>query len=544
MYGETMQRSNTLKSNHFQNSLAPDRDNPLNPDNHTRSEQNAGIGLGFRAKKSRDRTRKFLRFAIAFASILFFTSIFLAWHVFGRDDYYTVGRGEDILKIATKFNVPPSVLINLNEIKDNAYIREGTKLKIPAEHDIYVVKHGEKLYDIAKNYGVKHYLLSKYNRLLGDRTLKEGDRIFIPRELSDISIASNKIIGLVPFKVSFVVKTNTRDLIKNYSWDMGNGDTSHSQNPIYTYNDKGIYKVALTVLDENNIEIASNTINIDVRKLEKIQFNAPQFIDVYNKGDVISLGAKVIDNQGDPVEFEYQCKVSGDPVLISQIGKTDKFQIIGTGYSMITVEAEGYKHTGYYFVSPVPSVQVTRSNMEWYKTQFQTGLNGNCGPSCAAMAIAWAKGLDIPVSRIREYIGLPSPDGGVGISSIQSALENYGVKSNIVNVTVPEDIFPIIDRGHIAIILIDRGSVEIGEGNLRTNLFGRYYNDAGMHYVIVKGYSKDRKHYIVYDPIPADWWMNSFRYNDGESMIGKNRYYSTRNVWATLNRSVVEIIND
>jgi hypothetical protein len=149
------------------------------------------------------------------------------------------------------------------------------------------------------------------------------------------------------------------------------------------------------------------------------------------------------------------------------------------------------------------------------------------------------------VSRIREYIGLPSLDGGVGISSIVSALENYGVKSSLVGVQSPDTICSMIDKGHIAVILIDRGAIEVGEGEKNpNNLFGRYYHDAGGHYVIVKGYSKDRKHFVVYDPIPQDWWMNAFRYADGVSMVGKNRYYSVVNVWKTLNKSVIEVTKD
>lgn len=534
-----MQRSNTIKTDNFKYSLIPVNESPLTLEN---DETTGGeIGLGFKARKTRNKFRKVIKFAIGFASVMFFVCILLAWNVFGHDNVYTVKRGESLHAVAKKINVPLTVLMNLNEIKDDRRLPEGTRLKIPTKHDIYFVKKDEKLFDVAKKYGVKHYLLSKYNRLFGTRTIKEGDPLFIPRELSDISITSNKSTGLVPFKVNFSIETDTRDLVRSYRWNMGNGDISHSQNPIYTYNKNGTYDVTLTIIDKNNKEISSNAIVMDVRKLDKIQFNAPKYIDVYNKGDIISLDAKVLDNLGDPVEFNYACKISGDPVLVAQIGKTDKFQITGTGYSKITIEAEGYSHTMYFFVSPVPAIQVTRNTMDWYKTQFNTGINGNCGPSCTSMAIGWAKGLDIPVSRIRDYVGLPIPDGSISLYSIQAALDNYGTRNKLITVNSPEEIFSIIDRGNIAIILINTAPVEIGEGNLKTNLYGRYYKDSAGHYLIVKGYTKDKKHFIVYDPLPADWWMNSFRYADGISMIGKNRFYSIKNTWPAIKAAVIEI---
>ena len=41
----------------------------------------------------------------------------------------------------------------------------------------------------------------------------------------------------------------------------------------------------------------------------------------------------------------------------------------------------------------------------------------------------------------------------------------------------------------------------------------------------------------------SDWWRNSERYDDGESMIGRNRYYSVENMLKAMRMdSVLEII--
>lgn len=499
-------------------------------------------GLSFQARKRKARRKKALKISITSACILFFLFAFLSLRTFGSDNYYTIQRGENLYKISRKFNVPLNILLSLNEMNNPDIVEEGTRIKIPTEHDVHTIKKGETLLDIAREYGVKHYVLVKYNKLAGSKALKSGDRIFIPRVLSDIHIAARKTIGLAPLNVHFDITTNTRDRIKSYHWDFGDNGTSRERSPYYTYKEKGVYKTTLTVIDENNHEIISNTLTIDVRKLANIQFNTPDFIEVGAKGDVISLNAKAIDNMGETIDFNFRCTIAGEPVLIRQIEKSDKFRVVGTGYSKMTVSAEGFSHTGYYFISPIPSVHSSRNDVNWYKTQHNTGINGNCGPACVSMAIKWAKGIDVPVRKIRAYVGLPDPEGGVGFYLLVRALKQYQVEMNFARIADVEDLFKIIDRGNIAIIHYNRGCISVNKDNYDENLFGRYYSDAGGHYIIVKGYSKNKKYFVVYDPMPADWWKNRFRYDDEESMVGRNRYYAVSEVLTTLTKSVLEIM--
>lgn len=507
--------------------------------------------LSFKAKKRMDKIKKLIKVSMVSSTILFFLFILLSLRIFGSDNYYTVKRGEDLYRISRKFNVPLNVLRSLNNIpvlpenreSEKADVKKGDRIKIPTSHDAHIVRKGETLYDISQRYGVKHYVLVEYNKL-ADSRIKPGDRIFIPRVLSDIRIAvnnNNNTTGLIPFMVQFEITTNTRDRIKSYNWEFGNGNGSFERRPFYTYKEKGTYKAKLTVIDENNNEIESNTLTIDVRRLANIQFNADEYFEIGSKGETITLNAKAIDNRGESIDFNYQCKITGNPLLIKQIDMTDKFKVIGTGYSKITVEAEGYSHTGYYFVSPIPSVHSTRSDVNWYKTQGNTGHNGNCGPACVSMAVLWAKNINVPVNKIRDFIGFPKEDGGVGYYLLIRSLKKYQVEYDYRKITCEQDIFDTIDKGSIVIFLFNRGSISIQKEDINDNLFGKHYSASGGHYSIIKGYSKDKKYFVVYDPIPNDWGSNRFRYRDTVSMAGRNRYYAISEVKQTMSKNILEI---
>lgn len=188
------------------------------------------------------------------------------------------------------------------------------------------------------------------------------------------------------------------------------------------------------------------------------------------------------------------------------------------------------------FVNPVRSVHADRNDRDWYRTQYGTGI-GNCGPAVVSMAVSWSSGESVSVEEIRAEIGYPVADGSTSFSDLTASLERHGVPFAFTPVSAVEDIASIVDRGHIALVLIDSGTIPTGDG-----LFGRYYDDAEGHYIIVKGYSSDARYVVAYDPMPGDWNGNRFRYPDGVSMKGKNRYYPAADcVKALRTRSVIEI---
>jgi hypothetical protein len=47
---------------------------------------------------------------------------------------------------------------------------------------------------------------------------------------------------------------------------------------------------------------------------------------------------------------------------------------------------------------------------------------------------------------------------------------------------------------------------------------------------------------VSYDPIPNDWTVNSFRYADELSMVGRNRYYGSGEILRSLRRYEMIVI--
>ena len=88
-------------------------------------------------------------------------------------------------------------------------------------------------------------------------------------------------------------------------------------------------------------------------------------------------------NPGDTVDFAAGPVSFGSHAeLMRRIGVTWKFRAVGTGHAVLTVGRGKARHPVYLFVSPVPSRHVSRDDIDWYRTQFGTGI-ANCGrPSC------------------------------------------------------------------------------------------------------------------------------------------------------------------
>jgi hypothetical protein len=244
-----------------------------------------------------------------------------------------------------------------------------------------------------------------------------------------------------------------------------------------------------------------------------------------NPGDTVDLSPG-------PVSF------GGRPELLSRLGLTWRFRAQGAGHTLLTVGKGRAKRQLYLFVSPVSARQVGREDVDWYKTQYGTGY-ANCGPAVVSMAVLWARGQDVPVQTIRDEIGYPYDDGAVSFDNLTDALGRHRVKFTLPELGGPGDLRKILDRGHLAVVLIQSGDIQKVHGDPVTNLVGRYYDDDEGHYVLVKGYTLDNGFFVVYDPYPVDWESNSLRYGDNVSMIGKNRYLPADQVFDALKTSVV-----
>ena len=177
---------------------------------------------------------------------------------------------------------------------------------------------------------------------------------------------------------------------------------------------------------------------------------------------------------------------------------------------------------------------------DWYKTQFGTGL-GNCGPACAAMAIHWATGEPVTVEQIRDQIGEPNGSRATSLVHQKDAIDAFDVTAVYTVVREALDILRIVDSGGIAILWIHTGALSKTPGDPTATRSGRYYEDECGHYIVVRGYTPDRKNLIVHDPIPGDWATNTLRYPDG-GMLGRDREYPLDEVWEGLKSlKVIEI---
>jgi len=152
------------------------------------------------------------------------------------------------------------------------------------------------------------------------------------------------------------------------------------------------------------------------------------------------------------------------------------------------------------------------------------------------MVSHWATGVNTSVATIRSEIGMPFSNGAVNFEHMVKPLRRRGIQFLLRSVSSERDIMNAIDRGNIAIALIHTSQIEKTKGNRSENFVGRYYSDSVGHYVIIKGYTLDKRYFIVYDPIPSDWSSNRTRYADGVSMLGKNRYYPVKQVMRALRR--------
>jgi murein DD-endopeptidase MepM/ murein hydrolase activator NlpD len=102
---------------------------------------------------------------------------------------YIVKSGDNISKIAHKFSLKISTILQANELTSKGGITPGQKLKIPPTDGIfYTVQAGDTLSEIAKNHEIdtaKIYAYNKIkeNRIIADQSifLPDAKKTFIPR---------------------------------------------------------------------------------------------------------------------------------------------------------------------------------------------------------------------------------------------------------------------------------------------------------------------------------------------------------------------------
>lgn len=438
-----------------------------------------------------------------------------------------------------------------------------TRNEVPPVH---IVKPGNTIYEISRKYHVSLYELILYNKIHDPARLQVNDKIYIPQgneKLPDfthpveikkgsnlpqaIEIEANVHSGHVPLTVNFRMKAGLAKDSLIYIWDFGNDKFAFTREGSTTYTKVGDYRVFLMVSDQENNEVISNklTIRVNPPRISTAKITRTSNTDYYyltaGQNDVLDF-RDYLDLESGKTLFGIEgTKIEQTKPLLIQT-EPDKFLTVNAGYALVRISNGDRTFKANLFVSPFPSRNSFEPPYDWYKTQFKTGFNGNCGPACVAMAIHWAKADNVSVKQIRDEIGMPIKSGAIGFNHMFGPFRTHKTNAFYSNITSKEDFFRIVDRGNIAIFVYHTGKISKTAGNKTTDFVGRYYPDTTGHYSIIKGYTLDKRYFIVYDPIPGDWRENTVRYSDGESMLGRNRYYLVDELMSSLRDSqVVEV---
>lgn len=304
-------------------------------------------------------------------------------------------------------------------------------------------------------------------------------------------------------------------------------------------NSDGSYRIQTLIQSSSDTDKPAKQVKPVLMGIEREQLalspNAGHYITLNSPGDFFVLPGAIQRVIPDNRQMK-------NLIEIGHIGKKHVLQALSPGYYRIETDGSAPGDPWFHlFVSPIPSYHLDRTDRNWYLTQFNTETTSNCGPTVAAMAVRWASDAKPEVLDIRQYLGW-NGDGAVSMEELKEALDTYSIKSKLMNLRSPNDIFAALERGHLVAVVYNMAGLQ-AITHPEFNLMGQYYNDQGGHYLALKGYSLDHKWFIVYDPIPSDWAENRLRYPDGITMIGRNRYYDVNQLFNALrSNQALEII--
>ncbi|MBN2351800.1 MAG: C39 family peptidase [Spirochaetales bacterium] len=401
------------------------------------------------------------------------------------------------------------------------------------------VLNGETIYDVARRLGIPFYDLVIENRLHGETPLAEGTVLKIPvyvettdRSRSPVTIHTDATRGPAPHAAPLTSDFAFADSGLRFVWDLGNNRFSFKAKPTAFYVRPGHYRVRLVTVDGAGRYASSNTLDIDVTDLIA-EYSGLPYMTVNRVGDLVDVAGRLWGPDGAAIDFDKTGKIDQSPALLEYFA-TNRLVARHSGFSRVRLEKDGGVFEFYLFVSPLPARLSAEPEYDWYKTQFDTGMYGNCGPAAIGSAIKWSIGKDFTVEAIRAEIGMPYSNGAVDHNNLLDNLVRHSVPSAVLPLTDAADVFGAIDRGGLVIVSFNCGAIRHTVRDKTTDFFDRYYPDATGHYLLIKGYSLDRKYFIVYDAIPGEWKANELRYLDGVSMIGRNRFFRVDEVMAGI----------
>jgi LysM repeat protein len=115
----------------------------------------------------------------------------------GTVTYYVVQPGDNLFRIALRFNMTAQALARANNITNPSLVYVGQRIKIPACDDcapsppedppatgdcqtVHVVQPGENLFRIALRYNYSQYYIAKINNIPNPSQIYVGQKICIP----------------------------------------------------------------------------------------------------------------------------------------------------------------------------------------------------------------------------------------------------------------------------------------------------------------------------------------------------------------------------
>jgi PKD repeat protein/LysM repeat protein len=364
---------------------------------------------------------------------------------------------------------------------------------------IHTVQSGQSFNGIAYTYNIDPYLLATYNNISNPGSIRVGERINIPSLSTEkllsqnttfddfelaipstvrtdqevpvtptITIRANKKMDGTGLTAFFWVHEPVDANFRNYYWSLGNGKRSFDESTHFTYDKPGTYKVTLRAIDQQGRTHLSNKIFIDVPHPTTFYTGTQQFVTLDDRSDPLWLDGPITSVNGYDEMSHIPFRLLGE-----QNGKY-KYQATETGYFNLTTRSDNRSTQVFVFVSPIPSKHVDRADINWYRTQFNTGTASNCGPSVVSMAIAWSSGRYVSIPAIRDSIGW-SGDGGTSFSELSNSMKDYGIPVKYTRTGSPQDIRDIIDAGNIAVVLFYSGGISLTASRINETHFGRYY---------------------------------------------------------------------
>jgi hypothetical protein len=189
---------------------------------------------------------------------------------------------------------------------------------------------------------------------------------------------------------------------------------------------------------------------------------------------------------------------------------------------------------------PLPSSAAILADRtyDWYRYQGAADsgamASNNCGPTCVAMAIQFARNnLWVPIADIRTHMGGSSwtyPE------MLTSALNNWQVANQ--RLYTMQDIYSAVTaRGSIVLVHVYMSYFTTGSDYLVANSdpaqhYGRFYTYASSHWLLLKGFTADGQWAIVHDP--NAWPSRADNWYAGSIPKGKDRYYRYSELAASI----------